>query len=227
MRLTTASTSAGVISSGVARLSKQKGEICGDTFSFLYPDIGELIMMLSDGMGSGEEAEEQSRSVIELLEELLEAGFQEGPAVRLLNSLMVLRAEEQSFSTVDLGVINLYTGTCGFIKAGAAPAYIKRGEQVEIVESGNLPTGIIADYEYEESCKKLYDGDFLIMVTDGVTDCLPGEKKEEKLAELIAQIKSCNPQEIANTILTLALAGNRELPPDDMTVLVAGLWRKA
>ena len=211
---------------GMARVAKQQGEVCGDTFSFLYPETGELIMMLSDGMGSGEEAEAQSRSVIELLEELLEAGFKEEPAVRLINSLLVLRAENQSFSTVDLGVVNLYTGTCGFVKAGAAAAYVKRGNQVEVVESGNLPAGIIADYEYEERCKKLYDGDFLIMVTDGVADCLQENEREQGLADLIGGIRSNNPQEIANTILTQALARNQNLPADDMTVLVAGIWRK-
>lgn len=211
---------------GVARLSKQGEEACGDNFSFLYPDTGEVIMMLADGMGSGEEAQEQSRAVIELLEDLLEAGFREEPAIRLINSLLVLRAGSKGYSTVDLGVINLYAGTCEFVKAGAVAAFIKRGDQVEVIEDGNLPAGIVARFDYEAMCRKLYEGDYVIMVTDGVTDCGRGQEKEGWLAELIAKIKNGSPQEIANTILKEALMKHENIPEDDMTVLVSGIWKR-
>ncbi len=211
---------------GVARLSKQGGEPCGDNFSFLYPDNGEMIMMLADGMGSGAEAEEQSRAVIELLEDLMEAGFREEPSIRLINSLLVLRAGNQGYSTVDLGVINLYAGTCEFVKAGAVAAFIKRGDQVEVVEDGNLPAGIVARFDYEATCRKLYEGDYIIMVTDGVADCGRGREKEGWLAELIAEVKNGSPQEIANTILKEALLKHENIPADDMTVLVSGIWKR-
>lgn len=211
---------------GVARASKVKGELSGDNFSFLYPDSSDVVMMLSDGMGTGADASKESEMVIELLEQFLEAGFQEEPAVKLINSVLVLKSEHTLFSTVDLCVINLCAGTCEFVKVGAATTFIKRNNWVETISSTTMPAGMINRIELERKCKKLYDGDFVIMVSDGVLDCIKEEDKEEFLQKVIMNIASKSPQEVANTILTAALMQQSYEPVDDMTVLVCGLWEK-
>ncbi|WP_066712564.1 SpoIIE family protein phosphatase [Clostridium sp. Marseille-P299] len=211
---------------GVARASKVKGELSGDNFSFLYPDSSDVVMMLSDGMGTGEEASRESEMVIELLEEFLEAGFQEEPAVKLINSVLVLKSEHTMFSTVDLCVINLCAGTCEFVKVGAATTFIKRSNWVETISSTTMPAGMLNRIEFERKCKKLYDGDFVIMVSDGVLDCIDEEEKEEFLQKVIMNITCKSPQEIANAILTAALMQHSYEPVDDMTVLVSGIWEK-
>lgn len=211
---------------GVARASKVKGELSGDNFSFLYPDSMDVVMMLADGMGSGEAAAKESEMVIELLEEFLEAGFREEPAVKLINSVLVLRSEHTMFSTVDLCVINLCAGTCDFVKVGAATTFIKRRDFVETISSTTMPVGMVNQIELEKKTKKLYDGDFVIMVSDGVLDCIMDEEKEAFLQKVIKEIEYQNPQEIANAILTAALMQHAYEPVDDMTVLVSGIWKK-
>ena len=183
-------------------------------------------MMLSDGMGTGADASKESEMVIELLEQFLEAGFQEEPAVKLINSVLVLKSEHTLFSTVDLCVINLCAGTCEFVKVGAATTFIKRNNWVETISSTTMPAGMINRIELERKCKKLYDGDFVIMVSDGVLDCIKEEDKEEFLQKVIMNIASKSPQEVANAILTAALMQQSYEPVDDMTVLVCGLWEK-
>lgn len=211
---------------GVARASKVRGELSGDNFSFLYPESGDLIMMLSDGMGTGRKACEESERVIELLEQFLEAGFREESAVKMINSALVLRPDQTTFSTMDLCVINLCTGTCEFVKVGAATTFIKRDGIVETVSASTLPAGMLNYVDYEIKCKKLYDGDFVIMVSDGVLECANQEDKEEFFKKAIAEIKSVSPQEIANAVLTAALELHGYQPMDDMTVLVCGIWKK-
>lgn len=211
---------------GVARASKIRGELSGDNFSFLYPESGDLIMMLSDGMGTGRQACEESERVIELLEQFLEAGFREESAVRMINSALVLRPEQSMFSTMDLCVVNLCTGTCEFVKVGAATTFIKRDGMVETVTASTLPVGMLNYVDYEIKCKKLYDGDFVIMVSDGVIDCVDQENKEEYLKQVIEKINSESPQEIANAVLTAALELHGFQPVDDMTVLACGIWKK-
>ena len=211
---------------GVARASKTRGELSGDNFSFLYPESGDLIMMLSDGMGTGRKACEESERVIELLEQFLEAGFREESAVKMINSVLVLRPDQTIFSTMDLCVVNLCTGTCEFVKVGAATTFIKRDGIVEMVSSSTLPAGMIRRADYEIKCKKLYDGDFVIMVSDGVLESAKQEEKEEYFKKVIEQIKSVSPQEIANAVLTAALELHEYQPIDDMTVLVCGIWKK-
>jgi len=97
---------------GMSKMTKEGGRISGDNYSFIYPEPGTVVMTLSDGMGTGESACEESESVVELLEQFIEAGFRKESAIKLINSILVLRSEEQTFSTIDLSVINLYSGIC-------------------------------------------------------------------------------------------------------------------
>ena len=214
-----------MVLTGVARATKKDEVLSGDSFSFLYPDSGETVLLLSDGMGSGEAAGRDSEAVIALLEQFLAAGMDEKTAIRLINSMLLLRTEGKSYSTVDISVINPYGGTCEFIKLGASGTYIKREEWVERVESATLPVGMFREADYDTKEKKLYDGDYIIMTSDGVPEALGGHLEEV----LFAAGKKCTdrtPQGVAGEILKAALELCEYKPKDDMTVLVAELVKK-
>ena len=53
----------------------------------------QMIMSLSDGMGSGRLASEGSEYIIELLEQLWIPVFSKQSAVRLINSMMFLKSD--------------------------------------------------------------------------------------------------------------------------------------
>lgn len=209
---------------GVARAARADSRISGDNFSFLYPEGDEVVMLLSDGMGSGELACRESERVIELLEQFLEAGFKEEAAMKLINSMLVLRADNTLFTTMDVCVLHLTTGVCDFMKAGAAATYILRGDWMESIHSTTLPAGVLASVSYDVKQKKLYDGDYVIMLSDGVLES--GEGGEEFLMQALSKAESKSPQELANIILEAALTREQYCPKDDMTVLVAGLSRR-
>ena len=80
---------------------------------------GRKGVALSDGMGSGEEAFRDSTMVVEMLEELLEAGFPVETAVQMMNTALVTGREEVKFCTLDVCLFDLYQGSCEFVKAGA------------------------------------------------------------------------------------------------------------
>ena len=211
---------------GVARLTKDHAQISGDSFSFLELEGGECVMALSDGMGSGINACKESEMVIELIEKFLEAGFRKETAIRMMNSAMVIQGDEGSFSTVDMAAIDLYTGMCEFYKIGAAAAYIKHGEKVECISSASLPAGIFHQLEIERSSRQLQDGDFVVLVTDGVTDCLQVPMPEETMQEILGALDTNNPEQMAKQVLERILICTDGKVPDDMTVLAAGIWEK-
>lgn len=109
--------------------------------------------------------------VVEMAEELLVAGFPEKMAIQLLNTALVMGREEVYFSTVDMCVFNLYEGSCKFLKAGASTTFIRHGGQVEKITSTTLPVGVMQNIEIDCVTRKLSDGDFVVMVTDGVMGC--------------------------------------------------------
>lgn len=209
---------------GVARAMKES--VSGDNFSILKLESGEYMLALSDGMGTGKEAGDESEMVMSLLEQMIESGFKAETAIKLINSSLVLKSDKQTFSTIDMGIINLFTGMCEFIKIGAAAAFIKRGNWVETITSTTLPIGMFGNVDYDTVTKKLYEGDIIILVTDGVLDSFKEENKEEAMEKLIIEINSKNPQDIANKILDKTLSQSDFMPIDDMTVITAGIWLK-
>src|SRR5699024_10249353 len=85
----------------ITKITKEGSLVSGDNYSFIRSDSGTAVMTLSDGMGTGERAYEDSESVINLLEQFIEAGFSKEAAIKLINSVMVIKSEEQTFSTMD------------------------------------------------------------------------------------------------------------------------------
>lgn len=209
---------------GIARCPREGEAINGDSYAFIYLDSGQVLMSLSDGMGSGEKAKEESELMINLLEQMVDTGFQRRSALRMINSLMMLHGDSQLFSSMDLSVIDLYSGICEFIKIGASSTFIKRGHQVECVTSGSLPMGVFPEIDCEGFCRNLFDGDIIVMVSDGVVNRFT--HGNESIAALLAEIELENPNTMASEILNEALDRPGERQQDDMTVLVCTICKK-
>ena len=208
-----------------AAAKKARGEngISGDNYSLRELDNGHLLMGLSDGMGCGTSACLESETVIELLEQLLDNGFDAECSLKMINSVMVMNAREDHPATLDYGVIDLHSGICDMVKIGAAATFVKRGNWVETLKSTSMPLGIFANVDYDSASKKLYHGDMIIMVSDGVIDAMNCENRDERLGEIISTIQYDNPKEMAEAILNRAVADKTKLA-DDMTVLVTEIW---
>lgn len=211
---------------GVAKVTREDEKVSGDNFICRQEDDGKFVMCLSDGMGSGREACQESESVVELLEQFLDSGFGQETAARMVNSAMVQNGKEGLFSTLDLCAIDLYTGICNFLKAGAAATFIKRDHWIEVISSESLAAGLVQQLDFDVASKKLYHGDFVIMMSDGVLDALPMEREEETMKEIILEIQEKTPKDISRGILERVLGYSDYRAKDDMTVLVAGMWKK-
>ena len=211
---------------GVERYVGDYQQISGDSFSFLQREEGQFVASLSDGMGTGLNAYQESERVVDLLERFLEAGFSKETAAKMINSALVLRDHGKTFSTIDISSIDLYSGVCEFLKIGAATSFIKRGNWVESITSTSLPAGVFQQTDFEKSCRKLYDGDMVVMVTDGVLDVLPTEHQEKIMKDIILEHQTNNPKELADYIISRVRQYKNGRFCDDMTVLVMGVWKR-
>jgi len=207
---------------GVARMTKDEQDVSGDTFSMINLQSGELLMALSDGMGSGTSALDESKNVIELLEQMSEAGFSQTSAIRLINSLYMSDQEFESYATLDISLINLYKGECSFLKNGAVGTYILNQGKMYCIEGQSLPMGVIGEAEPYIGKMNIYSGDYIIMMTDGVADMFSDEKYN--LEKYIGQIDAVNPGDMAQAIVDEAVRRNSGYISDDMSVIVAGVW---
>lgn len=211
---------------GSARAVKETETVSGDNFAFFEAEDGNLSVVLSDGMGSGEEAFRDSGAVADMTEAMLEAGLEPEMAVRLLNGAVTGNGREDKLPTLDLCSVDLYEGRCQFLKAGAAASFIKHGSTVEKVAAATLPLGAFERMRPERIRREIYDGDYIILLSDGVTEGWPTEDGEERICELLAGLDILSPSEMAGQIMRYAIEHSEGRIRDDMTVLVAGIWER-
>ncbi|MGO1371815.1 MAG: stage II sporulation protein E [Senegalia sp. (in: firmicutes)] len=203
-----------------------KNYISGDSYTFGERQ-NNYYAVLSDGMGRGETAKAESSVTISLLEKFLEAGYDKELALRTINSILVLKSNEEVFTTIDMSILDLYKGNAQFIKIGSAPTFIKKKDRVEIINSHTLPVGILKEIDFNIYESNIEDGDFIIMMSDGLLDSNEeSDDKEKWMENIIRNINSKNPQTIADTILKNSINISTEESQDDMTVLVTKVWKK-
>jgi len=212
--------------SGVAAETKEGASMSGDNFSLFTLEDGRYNICLSDGMGSGPAASKESDMVVDLMEKFMEAEFPCDTAIRIMNSAMVLKGENESYSTLDFAVIDLYTGELEITKIGAAASFLRHKGKVSCLASPSLPAGADAACECEPIRGKLSHGDFLVMVTDGVLEYLHVKNPEEKLAEIISEIKTDNAGTLARMLMERVMLFTGGHAMDDMTIVVTGVWEK-
>lgn len=203
---------------------KAGNKVCGDSHTFMEVKNGQYMTALSDGMGTGEKAHIQSNATINMLEKMMEAGFNREVAINTINSMLMLKSTEEMFASLDMALIDLYKGSADFIKIGSSPSFIKRKNgYIEEIRSSTLPIGILNDIEIEGNIQNLEDGDIIITVSDGIIDSNQ-EENEDWLKDYLRNTISINPQEIADGILHTAMDFTQNIATDDLTVLVTKIW---
>lgn len=204
--------------SAMARAVKENEKISGDNFSIEEYNQNQMVAMISDGMGSGEQACHDSRAVIEFMEKFMDAGFSKEKAMMLVNGAFFSKNPSANLTTLDLCSINLLNGEAEFIKAGAAASFVKHGMRVEEISFDTLPLGGTDEIDSMQFSMPLYDSDMLIMVSDGVIDAF-GEFGARHLRDVIAKTGFVNPKEFAEHLIKRAISCQGGHIRDDMTVL--------
>lgn len=209
---------------GVKKVTRKNESVSGDNFSVFWLPDGRFYAGLSDGMGSGVQACTQSDLVLDLMEQFLEAGFSKETALRMINSSIILQPDTMVFSTVDMAAIDLYTGVCEFLKIGAAASFLRRENGVECIHGAGLPAGVCSELDLTPLRFRMYDGNLLFLVTDGIISALPEGAEEELLKEIIWNLAPGTPEDMARRLTEQVQAYGGAA--DDMTVLVVGIWKR-
>ncbi|MET3683749.1 stage II sporulation protein E [Alkalibacillus flavidus] len=209
------------LQSGVAHAAKQGNLLSGDTYMMLELGKSRFVLAISDGMGNGERAYLESSETLKLLKQILQSGINEQVALQSINSILSLRTSDEIYATLDLAVIDLQEPHVNFLKIGAMMSFIKRGHGVYPIESGNLPIGILDEFEVDPVYEQLKDGDLLVMVSDGILEAAASnENREIWLKRKIRELETEDPQAVADLILEETIRSHRGAIVDDMTVLV-------
>lgn len=210
---------------GVSRKPGLKETVCGDNYS-IFANDGSVALCLSDGMGSGVRADKTSERVLNLLEEFMACGFSKETAFQMIHTTLLLQENREIYATLDICQVNLYTGVCEFMKAGACASYILRHNRVESIAFPTMAPGLRTESGYEKTRIRLRPGDYIIMVTDGVQDVFIRAGQENEWQKILLNLTQRAPKRMSEEILAAIPGQDGDDKTDDMTVLVAGFWDK-
>lgn len=212
-----------VCMTAVRKMNRYQEEISGD--NFYIGDIldGQKLIIIADGMGNGKKAAMDSHVLIDSMEELLTAGFDKEMSIRIVNSYLADKNKGETFSTLDMFLLDLHTGYGKIYKQGAATTFVKRGDWMELIKSTSLPVGVIEGAVCEKCNKKFYKDDIIVMMSDGVLESIPFENSEDYMKNLIINSEGDTPEEMVSEISEqiMSISGNRLR--DDATLIVCKL----
>ncbi|MGI5984963.1 MAG: SpoIIE family protein phosphatase [Clostridiales bacterium] len=205
-----------VASVGIAGMKKKGEPVSGDRGTYFKTDQGILCVILADGMGSGEDAAKESINAVRTLEAFLRAGVDPAVAMKILNSVLLLKnGEEWGYSTIDLMCVDLFTGETCFYKYGAAPSFVKSGKTIRRVRCESLAAGICAGEGSAPDIirMRLKPGNVALIASDGVMV----ENSDAWLREMLMNNDGSDTKMLAKE--TLRAAVRQFGCEDDMTVL--------
>lgn len=198
----------------MARISLPEGQegVCGDETGELRMPSGRVVYAVSDGMGSGEEANRESRAAIDLLFDQFKLGVERELIYENVNRLLIARGEKELYATLDAASIDLVTGEAEMVKFGAPPTCLVRGGNVRTLSGEALPCGIVDEARPYIRRIRLRERDRLVFCTDGVYDLLGKDLEEELKRSAAAPL-----ERMAEGLMAAARDRGQR---DDMTVLV-------
>ena len=197
--------------SGVAGIS------CGDSHLVHMLDDNRLLLAISDGMGSGDAAREESLLALRLLSRFLTAGISTALALETLNQQLLMRCGDEIFSTMDLCIIDLRSGIAEMHKLAACRTLILRGSEILRIEGGHLPLGILEQVQSGVSRVRLRPGDVLVMGSDGVM-----EADEPNFIERAArECAALPPDQLTEQLVRRAELSRENTRRDDLTCICA------
>ena len=208
------------ITVGQAQLSCGGERLCGDAVDVLTDAEGRTVVVLSDGMGCGGRAAVDGAMAAGLTARLLGAGFGADSVLRMVNAALMVKGGEESLATLDIAVLDPFTGKLDSLKAGATVSLLRSGGRVSRIEPSSLPLGILRDVNFAHSEDHLVGGDILLLFSDGAVSESTAAV-EEILRDYDDEAGSM--QNLAETVVSAArrlqrAQGGHE---DDITVVAA------
>lgn len=188
----------------------------GDTLSILCPSKNRRLFAICDGMGHGQQASETSKNAVNMIENFYRAGIESNIILALANKLLRLCADDV-FSSLDIAAVDTSNGSLDVVKLGSASSFIIRKENIEMLSCTSAPMGILDSIDSVTMKYQLFDGDMVLMMSDGVFDVLEGSG----IAEIVDSLDTANPQTLADEILKKALENGAT---DDCTVVAFRLF---
>ena len=134
-----------------------------------------------------------------MVENFYKAGFGNEAALNMINRMLMMKGADE-FSALDICVIDLETAIAHFVKLGGVQSFVKRADNVDVIESSALPIGIVEEATPYSDSRLLSGTDSVVLVSDGIVDALGADG----VRLVLSRTDTLSPQELCDTLLAKA-----------------------
>ena len=205
------------IKSAACQLSRRKDGSNGDFVTGYIDGKGNYYSVISDGMGSGSRARIDSAFACGLLTKLLESGVSVEAAIEMLNTSLLVKSADESFATLDICQVDLYTGKTRLFKAGGADTFVRSGKKVTKISGSGFPIGISYTPSVDSKSFTAGEDDVIIMTSDGA------DLTEQWLEQAFEKDSGKNLDELVKTIASAARFNCEKGREDDISIVALQL----
>jgi sigma-B regulation protein RsbU (phosphoserine phosphatase) len=196
----------------------------GDYFTFRDLGKNQWALVLGDVSGKASPAALLVSTVDSALRVLLERTGIVPELVEHLNQHILESSSANRYVTMILTSLDP-DGRLTYINAGHNPGVLlRRGEEVEYLESGGPPVGLLPNAPFVTNQVELGPGDLVCIYSDGITEAANRDEEEYELERFVALLREhrASPlEEIADVINRTVTDFAEGLPQgDDQTVIL-------
>lgn len=201
------------INYGYGQVAKDKLNIKGDNYLIKPLENGSFFAALSDGMGHGINAYQESKMTINMIDKIIDFDINTQTSIQILNTFYALKDNFDNYATLDLIELHKNRDKATLYKMGSTFTYLVKKKDIITYANSNLPFGINDLIMTEEL--ELEKNDLIVLMTDGITDSID----ENKLKEFILLNQFKEPQKLVYEILQLIEKQNSVIK-DDMSIII-------
>ncbi len=166
-------------------------EIGGDYYDFILRKNGNILIALGDVSGKGTAAALLMSSLHAAIHAQAVAERTLVEMVESVNDYLAENTPNNRFVTFFVAELNPLTGELSFINAGHNPPLVVRTNgDVEELDSGGFPLGIMPKTEFEQGTLNLLDGESLVVFSDGVSEAEDIDGVEYGMERLFEVVKN-------------------------------------
>lgn len=192
----------GLLDIGMVSIPKRK--MNGDYVHFLHDDENYLGVAVTDVVGKGVPAALCMSMVKYGLDTLGYANSNPSYVLEVLNKIIEKSVDDSMFVSLFYGRYNLNNDIFTWASAGHEPALFYKAKENTFydLESKGLLLGILPEIKYVQHDVKLEKDDFLVLMTDGVTDFRKLEEFDSRgyIKQLAVSYNRLNAQQMCEEI---------------------------
>ncbi|WJY27180.1 MULTISPECIES: PP2C family protein-serine/threonine phosphatase [Sporosarcina] len=205
-------------------VSKPAKKMSGDYVYFIEQENGEACVAVADVMGKGLPAALCMSMIKFGMDSLREKATEPHHVLQVINQIVEKSMDDSMFISMFYakydGAHNRFT----YGSAGHEPALLYRASEDRFMEldSKGLLLGIRKEVEFEQKSVELQPGDFIVMLTDGVTEGRNAEGfiSEDVIFDMLRSVREQPAQQIVDYMYTELFKMQNYMLHDDFTLVL-------